>query len=225
MIVFSARHQGLTSRLALLAIDPEIGRLRRSIGFGIAAAALLDLSLRGRIAIAGPTVSVIDERPTGDPVLDEALRRIIEEREQTSAAHWIRSLGRTRDLRERVIRGLEDGGLIRRLDERIAAVFPAERYVVVPVRLREYLVARVRATLLIAPTEAGRDDVALAVLLASVGLLERFFGRDERELAAIRAASLMRGDRVRSALAGALSEVQVLATAAAIESGAVARAS
>lgn len=220
MIVFSGRQLTLTRKLALLAIDPENGRLRGANGFGLAAASLLDLTLKGRVAVIGRAVRVTDERPTGDAVLDEALCRLIDEPRERDAADWVRTLGRRRELREHIVRGLEEDGLIRRLDARIVAVFPAERYVVIPPRLRAYLVARLRATLLAPGGEATPQDQALAVLLASVGMLDRFFARDERDLAAIRAGSLLRADHARSTVAGAVSEVGVLASAAAVATGA-----
>lgn len=223
--MLQGRQLGLTAKLALLAIDPESGRLRGTIGYGLSAAALLELALKGRVAIIGQSVRVTDERPTGDVVLDEALCRIIDDRRSRPAAHWVRTLGRRRDLRERIIHGLESDGLIRRLDERIVAIFPAERYVVIPPRLRAYLVARIRATLLGSHDEATADDVTLAVLLASVGMLDRFFGRDERELANSRAGSLLRGEGVRSGIAAAVSEMRVLAISALTSSGAAAGAS
>lgn len=219
------RQIGLTSQLALLAIDPEGGRLRGAIGYGLAAAALLELTIRKRLAIVGFTVQVTDERPTGDVVLDEALCRIIDERRSRPAAHWVRTLGRTRHLRERIIHSLEGDGLIRRLDERSVAIFPAERYVVIPSRLRAYLVARIRATLLGAHDEATADDVALAVLLCSVGMLDRLLGRDERELAVIRAGSLLRSDGTRSVIVAAVSEMRILAISRSLSPGVTAEVS
>lgn len=223
--MLQGRQLSLTSRLALLAIDPGNGRLRGAIGYGLAAAALLDLHLRGRVAIAGQAVRVTDERPTGDAVLDEALCRIIEARQTRPAVHWVRTMGRRRELRERIIRSLERGGLIRRLDGRIRSLFPAERYTVIPPRLRAYLVARIRATLLGPRDLATADDVTLAVLLASVGMLEQLFGRDEQELAALRAASLLQADRTRSAVVAAVSDVRVLTIADPVASVAIAEAS
>lgn len=223
--MLQGRQLGLTSRLALLAIDPENGRLRGAIGYGLAAAALLDLQRRGRLAIDGRAVRVADERPTGDAVLDEALCRIIEARETRPATHWVRTMGRRRDLRERIIRSLERDGLIRRLDGRIRSLFPAERYTVIPPRLRAYLAARIRATLLGPRDLATDDDVTLAVLLASVGMLEQLFGRDEWELATLAAASFLQADRTRSAVVAAVADVRVLTIADPIASGAIAEVS
>lgn len=213
MIVAPGRQPSLCQELALLAIEPEHGRLRGAIGYGLAAAALYDLVLLRRITLDGGVVRVSDERPTGDAVLDEALCSIVNERWTKRTAQWVRALGRTRDLRERMIRSLEADGLVRRLDERPDSVLPAERYSVVPHRLRAYLVARVRATLLERLREASERDVALAVVLASIHMLDRFFARDERELAYLRISLLIGTSSAGSTLAAALSEVRVLALA------------
>lgn len=207
------RGSTLTSELALLTIDPESGRLRGAIGYGLAAAALLDLTLLARIALVGRTVVVTDERPTGDPVLDEALCRIIEESRSRSAAEWVRALGRRRDIRERMIRMLEAKRLIQRLEQPIIRMLPAEHYSIVSPRVRPYLVGRVRATLMDGYGDAGERDKAMAIVLASLGMLDRYFARDERDVAHLRVASLMRASGALSTIASALREVGVGATA------------
>lgn len=216
--VLAGRGLGLAHRLALLAIDPENGRLRGTIGYGIAAAALLDLAARGRIAVRGDRVHPIDERPTGDAGLDLVLCRIIDDGRVRSAADTIRALGRTRDLRERVIRELERDSLIRRLDDRVPPIFPRERYLPSQ-RPRAYHTARLRATLLGPPAEATPDDAALGIVIGALGMLDRFVGRDERELAGLRVAMLTRESREGSAVASALSEIRVLATTASLAAG------
>jgi len=216
--VLVGRSLGLANRLALLAIDPENGRLRGTIGYGIAAAALLDLAARGRIAVRGDRVHPIDERPTGDAGLDLMLCRIIDEGRVRSAADTIRSLGRTRDLRERIIRELEREGLIRRLDDRVPPIFPRERYLPSQ-RPRAYHAARLRATLLGPPAEATPDDAALGIVLGALGMLGRFFGRDEQDLAELRVTTLTRDSREGSIVASALAEIRVLATTVSLPAG------
>lgn len=218
MSVLAGRGLSLAHRLALLAIDPENGRLRGTIGYGIAAAALLDLAAKGRIALRGDRVQPIDERPTGDVGLDLVLCRIIDDGRVRSAADTIRALGRTRDLRERVIRELERDGLIRRLDNRVPAIFPRERYLPSQ-RPHGYHVARLRATLLGPLAEATPEDAALSIVIGALGMLDRFFGRDERDLAGLRVTTLTRESREGSTVASALSEVRVLATTASLTAG------
>jgi len=60
-----------------LGIDPVKGRapLGRSSAVepGLAAALLAELALRGRVAVDGTSVAILDDSPTGDELLDDAL--------------------------------------------------------------------------------------------------------------------------------------------------------
>ena len=84
----------LAEDLAMLLHDPETGRLLVSsdrANLVLGGALLADLADLDRIELSEPhratknrTVAVVDPTPTGDPVLDEALQRIISGRARRS---------------------------------------------------------------------------------------------------------------------------------------------
>lgn len=81
----------------MLAINPQRGavRLPVQLGYALAGAELVDLAVRGRIeAAADGLLRVADPEPTGDPVLDAALRDLAEFCEAGRGAdEWVNDSG------------------------------------------------------------------------------------------------------------------------------------
>ncbi|MGW4485465.1 GPP34 family phosphoprotein [Amycolatopsis sp. NPDC004368] len=71
----------LAARAYLLACDPDRGRVRRrsDAALLVRAAAVADLVLRGRLAVAGGRVSAAGHGPVGDLLLDDLLADLTEE--------------------------------------------------------------------------------------------------------------------------------------------------
>ena len=83
----------LSEGLFLLSVQPVTGRLRcsaRVLQYGVAAAALATLEAAGRVAEDGRGhISVVDPRPTGEPVADHALAALIHGGKAVRARRWI----------------------------------------------------------------------------------------------------------------------------------------
>ena len=83
--------------LCLLALDDSSGALHplagRGLDFGLAAAALLELTRRNRIEIEKDHVSVVDGSPTGDPTADLVLAEVASNGDAGSVEHWVRRIG------------------------------------------------------------------------------------------------------------------------------------
>lgn len=65
----------LGADLLLVAVNPRTGRIWtiERIGFALRAVELIELTLAGRVALAGERITVRDPEPLGEPRLDEAL--------------------------------------------------------------------------------------------------------------------------------------------------------
>ncbi len=70
----------MSHHVALLAINPESGRVRRRTDLALATAggALAELALQERVSLIDKRVQVHDPRPTEDPLLDIMLRVLAE---------------------------------------------------------------------------------------------------------------------------------------------------
>ncbi|MGI5258386.1 GOLPH3/VPS74 family protein [Streptomyces angustmyceticus] len=62
---------------------------RIELSHALAGAVLIDLSLAGRIALRSDRVTVVRPGPVGDPVQDEALRRLAHGRRTASPETWV----------------------------------------------------------------------------------------------------------------------------------------
>lgn len=102
----------LADELVLLAYDNDTGRSavsRVALDLGLAAAILVELVLRGRLA-ADSEVRVVDPTPTGEPVLDEVLSRVVADTPH-SVASWLQRL--RHGVRDLVLASLVQRGVVR----------------------------------------------------------------------------------------------------------------
>lgn len=157
----------LAEELLLLAYDDETGKASGSqigLDLGMAAAVMIELALAGRIALAeGGLLTVSTNEPTGEPIADDALRRICADTPHTPAS-WVQRL--RHGMRQRVLADLVGRGVVREVDETALGFIPVHRYPAVDpapeAELRERLAAA-----LIADAEPEPRTAALATLVAA----------------------------------------------------------
>ena len=160
-------HVALADELLLLGYDDDTGReitSRIALDLGMAAAILVELALRGRLAIIDGAVSVLDPTPTGDPIADGVLGRIAVDTPH-SAASWVQRLRHA--LRERVLASLVERGVIREQDESAMDYITLHRYPTVDPEPEKDTRARLAAALT-GDTVPDERTAALAALVASV---------------------------------------------------------
>lgn len=154
----------LADELVLLAYRSDTGRSTVSpiaLDLGLAAAMLLELVLRGRITVDGG-VLIADPADTGEPALDEMLARIRADVPRP-AASWVQRL--RHNLRDLVLGGLVQRGVVRDQPEAALDYIPLHRYPTVDPTLQQ----RARARLLDAIAGRAVPDertAALATLVA-----------------------------------------------------------
>ncbi|MER6303663.1 GPP34 family phosphoprotein [Kitasatospora sp. NPDC001539] len=126
-------HVTLAEELMLLSLDDESGVAKDSSGAGwaVAGGLLADLALAGRVALDGGRISVTDRTPTGDPLLDERLERLVEwvgrkGPDRAKATDWL-----TKDHATAVratVQRLCERGLVVEERHRLLGLFPVRRY-------------------------------------------------------------------------------------------------
>jgi hypothetical protein len=171
----------LPAKIYLLACDVDRHRLRGSnLGVVVRGALLAELNLRGCLADSddgGGTVRVSGSRRTGDPLLDDMLRRMSEDRPR-SWRGWLRRGGRQTltAVREQLV----SAGVIRAEPRRILGIFPTTRITVTDPAQVTALRAAVRdaATGTGAVSRVSTEDAALVALVA-VGELRSVLSRHE----------------------------------------------
>lgn len=208
----------LQEQFLLLCLNDQTGRLEEAwVDYGLNGAALMDLLLRGRLALAEKGAVVVqDDSPTGDDLLDRALTRVAEEQKRRPIGHWIGSLYRGKPTpRQSLLERLTDRGILVMQEGRVLWVFPTTRY---PARddrpehaLRDRLMAALRGREPVEPSLA-----ALIALLRSGQALDRVLSRQEEKQYRPRIEAIAAGDAVSTAGGKAVSEAIAAATAAMI---------
>jgi hypothetical protein len=96
----------------------------QTLGYGLAGALLMELAIAGRVDVADKRVTVADPRPTGDPVVDDALARVGSDSRKPQ--DWVNRL--SKGLRDRLLDRMVEDGVLRREQDKVLWVFPRTRY-------------------------------------------------------------------------------------------------
>lgn len=211
---------GLGEELLLLAVDDERGTMSAAaaatIGYGLAGALLLDLTLAGRLTTAGQTLVVADATPTGDDLLDDALARIAGARRGRDARHWVGDLSRAvPHLKARLLDRLIRRGILRRDEHRILALFSAPHYPAMDLTTEWQLRHGIRTVVLDGETPDARTAMLLS-LVRACNLADAIFTRDERKAARRRLEEIARGETIGTAVVDGVAGMEAAVTAAVI---------
>lgn len=202
----------LAEDLLLLLTDDASGRGvvdSQKTDLGLAGAVLLELAERGRVEVSGAggpvragRLLVRDGAPTGDAVLDEALRRI-----QAKGPKKPKDLlrGLAKGLRAELLGRLVDRGVLRRQEQRLLGLIPRQAH---PTRDAGPEAASRRALhdVLVAGRPPVPREAALVSLLSALDATGKVLGlsgaekRDARRRAKEVAGSEFAGEAVHKAV-------------------------
>lgn len=208
----------LPQAFALLLVRPDgkIGMAAQNLTVGLGGAVLADLALRGLVTYERPRVLARKAPPTGDPVLDGPHGEILAAPSSRRVTSWVGRLGK-RPLRDAVLDGLVQRGILDRQERRVLGIFPSTVY---PERdggpeklLRGSIGDVLRGALVPTPFTA-----ALIGLLDATGTLRPQFGKVDRALV----RRITEGDWVAPAVKSVLQSQQASASGAAAAGAAAA---
>ncbi|MEJ2852572.1 MULTISPECIES: GOLPH3/VPS74 family protein [unclassified Saccharothrix] len=203
----------LADELALLAYDDD-GKRRLgqpALGYGLAGAVLVELTISGRVEVVDKKVVAVSTERIGHDVLDDALTRIADDRLRKPKA-WIEKL--SKGLTDQVLDGLAESGVLRREQDKVLLVFPRTRFPS-PGGVEPPLETEVRARL--ARAVATDDPVdprtaALCALIKAVQFERTVFAGQPRDRVKRRLKEISRGDWAADATRKAIEEVQAAVT-------------
>ncbi|SCL36156.1 Golgi phosphoprotein 3 (GPP34) [Micromonospora pallida] len=158
----------LAEELLLLAYDDETGKAtmpRISLDLGMAAAVLVELALAGRIAYSDGLLVVADPSPTGEPIVDDVLARIVADDAPRSPSSWVQRL--RHGLRDRILGDLCGRGVVRDVDETELGFIHVHRYPMVDPSVEQDTRRRLAEALTGGPVPDERT-AALATLVSAV---------------------------------------------------------
>ncbi len=169
--------------ILLLTLDDKKGDFRpmpeEAVRTALAGALLMELALANRIDTDLQSLMVTSADPTDDPLMDEILQRLQEDRSRHSAAYWLREIAwQTDRLRERVLQGLVDKGVLKIEDRKILWVFARRRYPLMDDREVKEVRSRLRELVLNRDIPDPREAVLIG-LINACSMVDTLFSEQE----------------------------------------------
>jgi hypothetical protein len=123
----------MPEEILLLLLDDETGKpvgLPGPAGdLALAGSILMELALAGRIDTDLDRLVVVQQRPTGDALLDGVLARLATGAPERTSRWWIQDLAKSGpSFRAEILDRLVAAGVLRRIEDRFLWVFPERRY-------------------------------------------------------------------------------------------------
>ena len=202
----------LVEEIVLLMLDDEGSVLpirETTMEYVVAGAVLMDLAFANRIDTDPEKLVVLDTQPTGNPLLDGVLARIVESDETRSVAHWVETVARhdAKSAREGALEKLIERGILERRDERFLWVFESRRYPVIDGRAEREAKLRIAGVLLSDDFPDPRD-VAMICLVDACNLLPDIFSNREIDKVGPRTEQLRKMDLIGREIGGAIAEIE-----------------
>jgi hypothetical protein len=200
----------LAEEFALLAYGddgaPDTDSVRLDNGLG--GALLLELAIAGRLDIEDKKVVVRDGAPTGDPLVDQALARIVADDKARKPGYWVKKFAK--DTRKLTLDRLVEQEVLVRRQDTVLLVFPRTRYPaphgaepVPETEARQRLTAAVSTSGPVEPRTA-----ALCALVAATNLDRKVFRTLDRGVTKQRLAEISAGDWAATAVKKTIEEIQ-----------------
>ena len=209
----------LPEEFLLLAYDedgtPLTGGTRLDNGLG--GAILLELALARRVDIEDKRVVVLDPRPIGDALSDEALARIGEERAR-KPGHWVTKL--SKQARPRILEKLVAEGVLTVEKDKVLWVFPRTKYPSAngePPAAEADARERIRAAVL-GTGEVEPRTAALCALVAATELDKKILTGLDRKQVTARLKEIGEGAWAAEAVRRTIEEIQAAVMVAIIAS-------
>ncbi|GAA0606978.1 GPP34 family phosphoprotein [Virgibacillus siamensis] len=176
----------IPEELLLLALNDDKGTVVFSAGsslnYGLAGAALAELTIEERIGLEDKKVVVIDETPTGNKVNDAVLQQVIEARKPKSVKRWVQSMNyRMGQWRKDMLRDLVDKGVLEEKEQKILWVFSRNTYPTERDVPEQQIRQRVHASIFGDQKPDARTAMLLSLIKACNLINEVFSTREKKE--------------------------------------------
>src|SRR5438105_13298670 len=176
----------------------------------VAGAALMDLALANRIDSDLERLTVVDIKPTGDDILDDALARVAQPGQELTVSAAVEGLAAYAEgYKEKALQRLVAHRVLRERNGRFLWVFHTRRYPVIDDTEQREVKARLRQILLTDEIPDPRD-VVLICLIDACNLLGLVLSADEIKKTAARVEQLSKIDLIGQAVTKAVSEIRFI---------------
>ena len=186
--------------LALL-LDDKTGTFlpigKYALEHALVGGVLMDLAFADRIDTDPEQLILIDATPTGNPMLDQTLKRISGSDATRDTAAWLEIISEEQgeSIQEQAIESLVERGVLERREEKFLWVFRARRYPMMDGELQREARQRVVGVLFSGDIPDPRD-IALICIADACGVLKTVFGDKELDEVSPRLDQLRKMDLI-----------------------------
>ena len=212
----------LHEEVLLLALQDEKG----VVAFGsmceqvLGGAILAELLLQGKVVLeqSGRKKHVVsaDGEFLGDPLLDECLAMIDDEKKLATPQTWVSRFAGIKELKHRTARTLCRRGVLREAEEQILLIFSRRVYPEVDPLPEREIIERLRQAIFSDSSEVDPRTIVLVSLADGSGLLSAAFDRGELKSRKSRIKMIADGNVVGQATQEVIQSIQPAAAIAAI---------
>jgi len=178
----------LYEELLLLSIHADkgifIGSAIDPLKPGLVGAVLAELALTGKISLSNNRrLHLVDDSPTDDPILDNALSDLKGSEKERKFGYWINTLSQKPEKpRKKITASLVQKGLLMQEDENLVWVIPSPFHPEIKASTKYSVINRLR-NIVLAKEDAHPREIAFLGLVSACELLDLVFLRDERKVA------------------------------------------
>jgi Golgi phosphoprotein 3 len=185
----------LADEIVVLMLRDDTGAIKPACSgyanIAIAGGVLMELALQGRIDTDLTSLYIVDPKPTGDELLDQALKEISAASDHRPTTWWIERFGlRGDDLTRTVLRRLVEAGILREEDRQFLWMFSRRAYPQNTGREQREAKARLLSMIFNDAVPDPRDTLLLG-LAHSSGVLNELLSPDELRKASNRIARVV----------------------------------
>jgi golgi phosphoprotein 3 len=207
----------LAEELLLLAYDDEKGNIicnSTALSYALPGALLTELALLEKIRFEENYLVLVDNRLTGDDILDEVVSIMQQSSRLKNPQKWVRQLkSEINNLRGRLSAQLIDEGILSAKEEKFLWIFSSIRYPAIDISYKRAIINRIRTAVLEAEIIPSRT-AALISLIGICNLVNSIFTQSERKEARQRIKLIQKENIISEGVAATIKSVQAATTAA-----------
>ena len=198
--------------IVLLALDDKKGKFvdlpPLALDQALAGAALLELAFQNRIDTDLTHLTLVNDKPTGDKMLDPILSEIAKAKDKKDAKHWVGVISADGEkIRDAALAKLVEKGVLKKEEKKIMWVIPGRRYPMIQNKEEEEVRKRIRKVVVEGEVPSPRDVVIIS-LSSACQLLRTVFTDSELLKYSPRIAEVAKMDLIGRAVSKSVAEVQ-----------------
>ncbi len=197
----------------LLALDDVTGKITSyseeiSLSYALIGAVLCELSMLNKIDTDIDSLHIIDDKPTGNKILDECLSILTESKDEMPVSYWLKILlSDASEIEDLVLDELIAKGILKRVEERIFWVFHTRRYPIINNKEVKNVETRLREIVLGDEIPDPRDAILISLVYAC-NLFEQILSPKERKRCEKRIQTLAKLDLVGREVVDMIKEIK-----------------